>query len=295
MPIQFRCSSCQKLLRVPDGSTGRRAKCPDCGSVSSVPAADDLGQPVALVEEPNAFASPTAPLSSASVAASPPVEAGAIAPAKITAGQVFNTTLGIFKRKWLTCVLVVVAAAIVSGLVNGVVFYAKALIASELPEEGAKFQLFAPLPGALVTAWLSAGVFMAMLKIARGQPAGVGSVFSGGRRFAPFLIASIGVKLVTALGLVMFVFPGVYLWCALFPATLFAVDGHGLGVAFKGSWNCTQGNRMAIFLLMLISVGLNMAGAIAFGVGVFVTMAFCALLWSVMYLAISNQPIAAAA
>ena len=36
MPITFNCA-CGKTLRVPDASAGRRAKCPSCGAVVSVP------------------------------------------------------------------------------------------------------------------------------------------------------------------------------------------------------------------------------------------------------------------
>ena len=37
MPIQFRCNSCQKLLKVPDDSGGKGCKCPHCGEQMKVP------------------------------------------------------------------------------------------------------------------------------------------------------------------------------------------------------------------------------------------------------------------
>lgn len=39
MPIEFACSGCQKVLRVPDDAAGKNAKCPQCGAVVPVPAA----------------------------------------------------------------------------------------------------------------------------------------------------------------------------------------------------------------------------------------------------------------
>ena len=39
MPIEFRCSGCNKLLRTPDESAGKKARCPDCGTIVDVPAA----------------------------------------------------------------------------------------------------------------------------------------------------------------------------------------------------------------------------------------------------------------
>ncbi|HND52264.1 MAG TPA: hypothetical protein PLV92_07700 [Pirellulaceae bacterium] len=37
MPIEFRCNGCQKLLRTPDESAGKKARCPDCGAIVDVP------------------------------------------------------------------------------------------------------------------------------------------------------------------------------------------------------------------------------------------------------------------
>jgi phage FluMu protein Com len=39
MTIEFRCSSCNKLLRTSDDRAGARAKCPDCGTAVTVPRA----------------------------------------------------------------------------------------------------------------------------------------------------------------------------------------------------------------------------------------------------------------
>jgi hypothetical protein len=37
MPIEFRCTRCAKLLRVPDGTAGRQVTCPVCGAVVAIP------------------------------------------------------------------------------------------------------------------------------------------------------------------------------------------------------------------------------------------------------------------
>ncbi len=38
MPIEFRCTQCNKLLRTPDNTAGKQAKCPECGALMTVPA-----------------------------------------------------------------------------------------------------------------------------------------------------------------------------------------------------------------------------------------------------------------
>ena len=37
MPIEFRCTSCSKLLRTPDEIAGKKAKCPQCETIVDVP------------------------------------------------------------------------------------------------------------------------------------------------------------------------------------------------------------------------------------------------------------------
>src|SRR2546425_12640500 len=38
MAIEFSCPSCNQLLRVPDESAGKNAKCPKCSTVVQIPA-----------------------------------------------------------------------------------------------------------------------------------------------------------------------------------------------------------------------------------------------------------------
>jgi predicted RNA-binding Zn-ribbon protein involved in translation (DUF1610 family) len=51
--MKLACSSCQKTLRVRDDLAGRRVKCPDCGTVTTVPALDELEilEPLAEVDD----------------------------------------------------------------------------------------------------------------------------------------------------------------------------------------------------------------------------------------------------
>jgi hypothetical protein len=45
MAIEFRCSECGKLLRTDDGTVGRQAQCPECGTVSTVPDSTTASEP----------------------------------------------------------------------------------------------------------------------------------------------------------------------------------------------------------------------------------------------------------
>lgn len=45
MPIEFRCPSCARLLRTPDETAGKQAKCPQCGTVTEVPLTSNAAGP----------------------------------------------------------------------------------------------------------------------------------------------------------------------------------------------------------------------------------------------------------
>lgn len=37
MPIEFNCPHCGRLMRTPDGSAGKKGRCPDCGGIAPIP------------------------------------------------------------------------------------------------------------------------------------------------------------------------------------------------------------------------------------------------------------------
>lgn len=55
MPIDFRCTRCDKLLRTPEDKAGRNAICPECGTSVTIPSPDrvdyDLGDDEEIREE----------------------------------------------------------------------------------------------------------------------------------------------------------------------------------------------------------------------------------------------------
>jgi len=60
MPIEFRCSACSRLLRTPDESAGKKAKCPQCGTIVDVPSSSAApGTPVGDIAR-SPFADPQA-------------------------------------------------------------------------------------------------------------------------------------------------------------------------------------------------------------------------------------------
>jgi hypothetical protein len=86
MPIEFRCTHCQRLLRVADGTEGKRARCPECGSIEVIPAAGPLGEdvprtPPAWAEQAPPEAAPSAARAAYGSPFGAPPGTGADAPA----------------------------------------------------------------------------------------------------------------------------------------------------------------------------------------------------------------------
>jgi phage FluMu protein Com len=79
MPISFRCSQCNQLLRVPDTAAGKSARCPKCQALMTVPARSDAEPPAFQLEGAGAGPGPAAGWS-------PPQEAAAGSPAKPPGG-----------------------------------------------------------------------------------------------------------------------------------------------------------------------------------------------------------------
>jgi hypothetical protein len=59
MAIEFRCSQCNQLLRVPDASAGNNARCPKCQTLMTVPPSGGASAAAPLPSVPSAPSSPS--------------------------------------------------------------------------------------------------------------------------------------------------------------------------------------------------------------------------------------------
>ena len=65
MPIEFNCTNCGKLLRVPDGSEGKQGKCKDCNTVLMIPSPASPAPPAPAAPVPAAAPAPAKPAAAA--------------------------------------------------------------------------------------------------------------------------------------------------------------------------------------------------------------------------------------
>jgi hypothetical protein len=91
--------------------------------------------------------------------------------------------------------------------------------------------------------------------------------------FWPYLLTHVLYGLIVAAGMVLLIVPGV-LWAIRFAFAGFAVvDGQGDPIqALRESTRLTTGHRWPLFQLGLLLLAVNLLGAIAFGVGLMITI-----------------------
>jgi predicted Zn finger-like uncharacterized protein len=97
MPIRFRCQSCQARIKVPDGTEGKKVKCPRCGGTQRVPelAAGEeanLNDTAELMRMDVPVAKPKARPAEATPAADDPL--AALASAATPSDEVVNPSIG---------------------------------------------------------------------------------------------------------------------------------------------------------------------------------------------------------
>ena len=87
------------------------------------------------------------------------------------------------------------------------------------------------------------------------------------------LVATILQIIITSVGFVLLIIPGIIAAVGLAFTTLLIVDKKLTAVeALKESWRITKGNRLQIFILLIVLILINMLGAILLFIGLLVSV-----------------------
>jgi uncharacterized membrane protein len=115
--------------------------------------------------------------------------------------------------------------------------------------------------------------FRTALRVADDQPIGKLEPSVLLARYFPFLLTHILVALIVAVGMVLLIVPGV-LWALTygFAPMLCAAEGYDPIESLRESRRITAGHRRTLFLFGLLCLGVNLLGALALGIGLFVTV-----------------------
>jgi uncharacterized membrane protein len=141
----------------------------------------------------------------------------------------------------------------------------------------------------LLTNPLGYGVAFAYLKAARGDELQVKDMFEAFRNYWNAVLASLLVSVITIVGFVLFIIPGIIFACKLAFTPYLVVDRKmGVIEAVKESWRMTGGHAWKVFLIGLLAIPIGIAGLICFGVGIIVAIMWVTLAFASLYHAVSK-------
>jgi hypothetical protein len=119
-----------------------------------------------------------------------------------------------------------------------------------------------------------AGLFKYYLKLIRGESAGIGDAFSGfGHSIGQLVLLSLVMNILTIIGYVLCLIPGIYLAVAWFFSIPLVIDKQmGFWQAMELSRKMVNKHWFLIFAFLLVYGLLSVAGLIACCIGFFVTL-----------------------
>jgi uncharacterized membrane protein len=304
MPLHFACSSCHAALETTEQLIGKLAICPACEARQLVvaPVADDLG--------------------------------GGLRHGSIDATALLHTAWKIYYSRPGRCMLPVVIVYLIVFICFAMSMGASLsyflsfdlaevkhqLAGDELTELATEdplllattlIEMFREDPRTLlpllkyasvamaicllVTVWLQIGEALVMLQVARGKRPSLWLLFRGSRLLAPVMVAGILFAAIVLSGSLLLIVPGVVWAITFFPMFYLLVERRaGLIGSLKLCREITRGNKVQLFLLGMLMLGISTVGAlIPLGLGHVLVDPYLALLGAVTYLSLTGQELAA--
>ncbi|MDR1115449.1 MAG: hypothetical protein LBL33_04765 [Tannerella sp.] len=104
------------------------------------------------------------------------------------------------------------------------------------------------------------------------------------RKLISYIAASLLFMVITSIGFVLLVIPGIYLLLRLqFFFASMVDENTGIIGSLKRSWEITKGQSIRLFVVMLIMILISFAGQIALFVGIFVAVPLIILMYGVAF------------
>lgn len=293
MPIEFRCSDCNKLLRTGDDTAGRQAKCPECGAIMEIPSpgAQPVGSPAPPTppqDSPSGPFAPSSPFGAGSPGQSSPFGTpggmggfrpddptnpyqspaahadvpigygvkGAIVPTIIDMGDIFSHTWEILKERFLPCLGAVLVVGLIGNGASQLLSIMAEMAGAAAGDQAIAITLavVAWFLGMAISIWIGIGQAMFLLKIARGQEAPFGTIFAGGPYFLTVLLASLLVGVIVLCGYLLLIVPGV-IFALMYSQFYYLIIDREMGVmeSLETSKRIMVGNKATLFAIYLVS------------------------------------------
>lgn len=205
-------------------------------------------------------------------------------------GEVFRSAWELFKPNWGPLVAAIFVSSFIGALPQQVPTMLQ--LSGSLEPESISLRVLtvlAAIVGWLIREFFAAGFTRACLNTVRTGNARFGDVFSAGRQYLPYLLASFLLTLAIVLGLALLIVPGVILALGLWMTGFYLID-QGLDpiAAMRASWEASKGQKAAFLVLALAEVGVLILGLAACCVGFLAASMVALLARTIVYLRVAG-------
>jgi uncharacterized membrane protein len=178
----------------------------------------------------------------------------------------------LFKQNW--------GVYVAFTLLLGLFYLVVALISPGTDAEGVAFgvrQLISSLLSLLIGVPLGAGLYVGALQHLRGTPPQFNDFFGGFSKYIPLILAHVAMSFATALGLLLLVLPGIYLAVAYALTIPTVLDRNfNFWESMEISRRLITRNWFSMLGFLLIFALINLAGLLACGLGLLITIPWTA-------------------
>jgi uncharacterized membrane protein len=190
---------------------------------------------------------------------------------KFSVSSALNLGLELTKKHFLFVWGVILLTGIISGIVSS--FY-NAAIAND--QYFLAFLLYIPVLA--VMAFFGVNSVKIFLQLVDGKQPKFAELFDTKGNFVNYFLTSILFGLIVSVGFILLFVPGIILALIFGLSTIVVVDKKvGILKSFSISRGLTAGYRVDLFLFGLALLGINILGAIPFGLGLIFTIPFTTL------------------
>lgn len=162
-----------------------------------------------------------------------------------------------------------VGVTLVVGILQIIPSAVSALTEEEYPDISFVFNLIA----FIMSIWIGAGILDVVLKVFNDQPASISDLFKQHKLIAKYFLLSLVTGLLTLVGFVFLIIPGIILSLMFMFSSWYLVDQRlPIFESMQASIKATKGLKWKLLILGLIVCGINLLGALALGVGLLVSV-----------------------
>jgi uncharacterized membrane protein len=163
----------------------------------------------------------------------------------------------------------------------------QAIVAKVL--EGTLLGIAANIVLVVVSVILSTGVLVISLRIAQGKRVKLGDLIPPGQLVWWYVCASALAGIIILAGFIALIIPGIY-FALRFSMVRFAiVDGAEITESLKKSSVLTEGVKWRLLGFMIVTVALNVVGALFFLVGLLITLPVTMIAYAHIYLKLQHH------